>query len=282
MPKYARGRTSTCRAALSAIKVMNHAPVVLVIAVALIGCGHEPEFRLEHFKGYGVFPDTIGPGPVVLVDQFDRRRNRKDSVDNLTVQYFANPVSKNGEAVRDSVTHLVWYVFRSRIEHPRRKVVYTNQFTGERGLGLTTGGPSYLLVPAKKIEWEDSDSYDPHEDSRFESKTVSHLKCYDVVEAEPDSANVALKDQSSGADYISRGPVYFCNPCSKNGGPAPNETDHLTIYRLQSVTGRDSTRSVIAIDQFGRDRLSVTQSTWLLVPTNKELWSEEEVGQPDG
>lgn len=260
---------------------MNHAPVLLVIAVALIGCGPEPESRLEHFKGYRVFPDTIGPGPVVLEDQFDRRRNRKDSVDFLMARYFANPVSKNGEAVRDSVTHLVWYVIRSRTEHPRRKVVYTNQFTGDRGLGLTTGFASHLLVPAKKIERKDSDSYDPPQDSRFESKTVSHLKCYNVVEAEPDSANVTLKDQFFGADYIARGPDYFCNPCSKNGGPVPNEADHLTIYRLESVTGRDSTRSVIAIDQFGRDRLSVRWSTWLLVPTKKELWNEEEVGLQD-
>lgn len=261
---------------------MKYFPHLILAAVALAGCNRGPVFTLEYFKAYDVSPDTIGPGPLVLEDQFDRRRNVKDSVDALTVQYFANPVSKNGEAVKDSVTHLVWYFVRSQIRHPQRKVVYTNQFTGERGLGLTTGRPSHLLVPAIKNEWKDSDSYKPPEDSTFESKTVSHLKCYNVVEAEPDSANVNLRDQFFGADYMARGPEYFCNPSSKNGGPVPNETDHLTIYRLQSMTGKDSTRSVIAIDQFGRDRLSVTSSTWLLVPTKKELWSEEEVGQPDG
>ncbi|HXM37758.1 MAG TPA: hypothetical protein VN908_03750 [Gemmatimonadales bacterium] len=82
-----------------------------------------PGVNPQHYQCYNVAdPRPATPRTVVLQDQF----GRTETATGKPV-LVCNPVSKNREQVRDTVTHLVCYEIRAR-RVPRHQVQVVNQF----------------------------------------------------------------------------------------------------------------------------------------------------------
>lgn len=63
------------------------------------------ELKLDYFKFYDV-ENRGAEGDVLLRGQFDRRPQKMQL---RLLDFFANPVSKNGEPLYDKNAHLAWY-----------------------------------------------------------------------------------------------------------------------------------------------------------------------------
>src|SRR5215467_869829 len=102
------------------------------------------ELRLDYFQVYDV-GDREAAGDVLLRGQFDVNRLKMRV---RLLDYFANPVSKNGEPLYDKNAHLAWYR-GVQLPEPIRAVSLENQF----GKFEIRSGSGYgLLVPTRKIE----------------------------------------------------------------------------------------------------------------------------------
>ncbi|MFL6234751.1 MAG: hypothetical protein ACJ76N_16580, partial [Thermoanaerobaculia bacterium] len=75
------------------------------------------EFKLDHFKLYDVQPYSPGGATPVLQGQFDGRE--RPAVVGLLRQ-FANPVSKDGEPIKDRNSHLTIYDVATTFPEPTR------------------------------------------------------------------------------------------------------------------------------------------------------------------
>jgi hypothetical protein len=102
------------------------------------------ELKLDYFKFYDVENREVD-SDVLLRGQLDQRPQKMRL---RLLDYFANPVSKNGEPLYDKTAHLVWYRGVQPSEPPRR-VVLENQF-GK--FDIRTGTGYGLLVPTQKVE----------------------------------------------------------------------------------------------------------------------------------
>jgi hypothetical protein len=109
------------------------------------------DFKLDYFQFYDIeIPKDVRElSPLVrLQGQFD-----KEGPEWAKPQYlkkFANPVSKNGEAIFDKNAHLTWYNLTSSDPiKDRWRVKVANQFY-EHGQELRIAGVRALLVPAQK------------------------------------------------------------------------------------------------------------------------------------
>jgi hypothetical protein len=101
----------------------------------------QPE-QLDHFKCYSAkFPKTT-PRTVTLVDQFG---TRQEQVTKPLV--FCNPVSKNGEPIRNPLTHLECYAIQPQAA--KQTVSMRNQF-GEQT--VKTKKTAMLCLPSGKTE----------------------------------------------------------------------------------------------------------------------------------
>ena len=81
------------------------------------------ELKLDYFKFYDVENRDLSVD-VTLQGQFDKRPVRMGL---RLLDFFANPVSKNGEPMFDKSAHLSWYRGVQPTE-PLRRVVAENQF----------------------------------------------------------------------------------------------------------------------------------------------------------
>src|SRR3954454_11646367 len=86
--------------------------------------GSVMEFRLDHFKLYEIQPYST-PGSPYLKGQFDAME-RPFALGQL--QQFANPVSKNGEGIKNRNHHLTAYDIAATRPDPPRQVFLENQF----------------------------------------------------------------------------------------------------------------------------------------------------------
>jgi hypothetical protein len=104
--------------------------------------GEGDPLEIDHFDCYsGKFP-KIAPRPVVLIDQFKTEETEASKAFML-----CNPVSKNGEPIRNPLEHLIFYRLKPAPES--RTVTFANQFqTGE----VTTKKSALLGVPTGKFE----------------------------------------------------------------------------------------------------------------------------------
>jgi hypothetical protein len=100
------------------------------------------ELKLDYFKFYEV-ENREAEGDVLLRGQFDQRPQKMRL---RLLDFFANPVSKNGEPLYDKNAHLAWYRGVQAPECPRR-VVLENQF-GK--FDIRTGTGYGLLAPTQK------------------------------------------------------------------------------------------------------------------------------------
>lgn len=251
--------------------------ILIIVLVFLLfafsyGCKKKPVlpvFKIDHFKVYKV--DTLGvalPFVVQLKDQFDITPR---PVDPLFIEYFANPVSKNGQRIIDSTAHLTWYRLKEDVPVIPRTVRITNQFGTFK---WQLGKPVYLLVPTHKIEMDI-----PFPDTL----TIDHFKCYEVVAVESLQRRVTLVDQfdkklDREEKVIVDRPLFFGVPVMKNERAIINKIDHLACYHISPLAGPTPPRpiNVIFKNQFGADTLTTRESYMLCVPSKKYVLKEDE------
>lgn len=227
-----------------------------------------PQFRLDHFLCYLVQPaEFAGPAGITVIDQFNIKPlpivvNGRDSL--------CNPVSKNGEPVRDQAAHLLGY----RLRLPQRPplnipVLVSNQFGEQR---LTVLQEIKLLVPTGKAELADPNK--PPEPPPV-PPDFDHYFCYTVKQAEPFKPRaVTLKDQfgSSKAEVIDL--ALLCNPAEKRMEDQPpphmfNNRDHLACYTIRPVEFKP--RRVLVHNQFEKSQvIEVVRPSLLCVPSLKQ------------
>lgn len=115
----------------------------LLLASASAQGPNPPGVNPQHYQCYNVTdPRPATPRTVLLQDQFGR-------VETATGKpvLVCNPVSKNKEQAKDTVTHLVCYEIRAR-RVPRRQVQIVNQFGIDT---LPVDAPRMLCLPSTKL-----------------------------------------------------------------------------------------------------------------------------------
>ena len=214
------------------------------------------ELRLDYFQIYDL-ADRPAEGSVLLQGQFDERALKMQVT---TLDYFANPVSKNGEPLYDKNAHLAWYRGVQPPE-PVRTVVLENQF-GK--FEIRTGRGYGLLVPTHKVE---PGSVFP--------EMLDHYKVYRLVDVEqvPDT-NLKLRDQFGASEARLRLPLFFAVPVKKRHGTTAwgirNERTHLLIF---GITPREIEKKVTLRNQFARGAgAAAVRSVMLAVPSIKHSW----------
>ena len=217
------------------------------------------EFKLDHFRLYDVQPYFSGATPT-LRGQFDGK-DRPAVVGML--RQFANPVSKDGEAIKDKNSHFTIYDAQTTFPDPLRVVRVQNQF-GEQDLLIDH--LLFLLVPAQKME----------PGLEFPD-TLDHYKGYRVFSGPEVNRTVSLVDQFGAEDgVLVLKPLVFCVPVVKKYGGAvyeiKNPQDHLTIYQ---IVGKDYRMAKDVKDQFFPNPISLAifRSPALAVPSLKLEWS---------
>lgn len=217
------------------------------------------EFRLDHFKLYEIQPYSTLGSPY-LKGQFDAME-RPFALGQL--QQFANPVSKNGEGIKNQNHHLTAYDIAATRPDPPRRVLLENQFGRQQ---IRIGAVSFLLVPAHKME--------PGIDF---PKDLDHYKCYQVLDAPVPDVTVSLEDQFDAEERVQVWePRHFGVPCLKmHDGKTYeiiNPDDHLTIYR---ITSKEYSLARNVQDQFQKKpiQLAITRSAGLAVPSRKLEWA---------
>lgn len=214
------------------------------------------ELKLDYFKIYDV-ADRDAQADVLLQGQFDKRAQRMRLA---LLDFFGNPVSKNGQPIYDKNAHLSWYRGLQAPE-PMRRVVVENQF-GK--FDIRTGTGYGLLVPSQKVE----------AGSAF-PKALDHYKVYRLVDVEQMPAvRLKLRDQFGSDEVALRPPMYFAVPVVKTIGekkyPIQNPRAHLLIF---GMTPRDTGKRIIVKNQFARGvSVSVVRSLMLAAPSLKLEW----------
>jgi hypothetical protein len=95
----------------------------------------------DHYECYrGKFP-RFEPRLVALVDQFGTEQTQV-----LKPRFLCNPVAKNGEPIRDRLTHLKCYDIRPK--RTRQTITIANQFGSK---SVTTKASKLLCVPSSKF-----------------------------------------------------------------------------------------------------------------------------------
>ncbi|HUD89178.1 MAG TPA: hypothetical protein VMR17_22215 [Xanthobacteraceae bacterium] len=221
----------------------------------------------NHFKIWKVTTKTAGRG-VTLRGQFDKLN--QDAV-LQTVEWLANPVKKNDEAVGDPKQHLVGYSLKTA-PAPKRWVILSNQFHKPKDQTLWhLGDLAALLVPASKVY--QGDAPQPPTD-------LDHYACYVVEQPQAFAQGVVLEDQFDvrlkRLEKIAKlEPAFFGVPVSKNGEKLINVDMHLALYDIapKADSGKPPIK-VITRDQFGVLELTVEESLMLAVPSEKLKWAE--------
>jgi hypothetical protein len=218
-------------------------------------CVTAKELRLDYFKIYDV-EDRRAEGKVLLNGQFDRR---EQPVQLALREFFANPVSKNGEPLYDKNAHLAWYPgLQSR--EPIRRVVRQNQF-GKIQIWIGTG--SGLLVPTQKVE----------RGSKF-PEALDHYKIYPVVDGGK-TLDLGLKliDQFGTDKAKLRAPGFLAVPVAKRHSgkvyPIQDDRAHLLVF---DITPHDFEKKVQLQNQVANDSVVVVRSVMLATPSIKLEW----------
>ncbi|MFZ2070070.1 MAG: hypothetical protein WAV32_00365 [Halobacteriota archaeon] len=218
------------------------------------------EFQLDYFQIYDLeVPKDVRElsPPVMLKGQFDQE---SEWAKPQFLKKFANPVSKNDEAIFDKNAHLTWYSLYSYDPTIRRNVKVANQF-GEQEIVIY--GVVGLLVPARKRK--------PR--SVFSDPTkLDHYKIYRVIDGQGVGESFRFEDQFHAREAKVYNPVAFAVPVSKEHHgrvfPIHNTNAHLTIYKVKP--SKDMPDVIDAHDQFGLHRaLKMGVSYLLAVPSKK-------------
>jgi BarA-like signal transduction histidine kinase len=216
--------------------------------------------KLDYFQVYDVVDRPVDPeqaGKLQLKGQFDKGRV---SMVLKHLDFFANPVSKNGEPLFDKQAHLAWYVGAQPAE-PARVVSLENQF-GKFEIQIGRGRG--LLVPTQKIE---PGSVLPRE--------LDHYKVYQVLHiSKPLQQAMRLRDQFRASEARLTSALFFAVPVQKWHNAATqviqNPKTHLLIV---GISPRPIEKAITIRNQFvKRAQLSVQRSVMLAIPSVKRGW----------
>jgi hypothetical protein len=214
------------------------------------------KLKLDYFKFYDV-ENQATKVEVSLRGQFDRRA--VPMMVNV-LDFFGNPVSKNGEPIYDKHAHLAWYRGIQRAE-PMRRVLGKNQF-GKFDIRIASS--LGLLVPTQKIL----------RGSVF-PEALDHYKVYRVVQFEKAPTVTRKLQDQFGSETVRIGPpIGFAVPVSKmhrkRGTKIQNLTAHLLIYQ---ITPRDFQKRIKVRNQFVKDAsVMLVRSLFLAAPSLKLDW----------
>ncbi len=214
------------------------------------------ELKLDYFKFYDV-ENRDAQGDLQVRGQFDKR---PVPMRLRLLDFFGNPVSKNGERLFDKNAHLAWYRGVQPAEPPRR-VVLENQF-GK--FEIITGTGWGLLVPTEKIE----------RGSVFPQQ-LDHFKVYRLLRVvESPGKTLKLRDQFGSDEVKLQLPQFFAVPVTKRHGDKTtaiqNPRAHLMLF---SITNHEYKKAIRIRNQFGAGvALRVVRSLILAVPSLKREW----------
>lgn len=252
-------------------KILSFALIFSLIFAFSYDCKRKPimpRVKIDHFKVYKVDTSAVVPLPIpiTLRDQFDIA---KQPTAISFFEYFANPVSKNGQRIIDSTAHFTWYRLLDNNPVIPRMVRVTNQFGMFK---WKLGKAVYLLVPTHKIEIG----------SQFPEK-LDHYKCYEVLAVAVEQRRVTLVDQFDkklGREEkvtVDR-PLFFAVPVMKNEKEIINKVDHLACYHITPLPSPTPPRpmEVSYKNQFGQGSLTTRESYMLCVPSTKVILKEGE------
>lgn len=109
--------------------------------------------KLNHFKAYKVLNSDDLNRQVILVDQFDKKLQQKESAVVSKLLYFCTPVEKNNEPIFDKENHLAVYLIKSiGSEHLPLNILIKNQFETD---SLRVEKSYMLAVPSKKLSYKE-------------------------------------------------------------------------------------------------------------------------------
>jgi hypothetical protein len=204
---------------------------------------------IDHYKTYETFGPTFS-GPVWLRDQFGQT-----SVPFLQMTKVATPVSKNGEAICDTIAHQTWWEFLE--PENTRMVVAQNQFGTYEWMLFDA---RYLILPALK-----------NPAAGDEIPQLNHYKCYDAY-CPTEPITVRLVDQFGEATVLVLEGRLFCNPCEKQTPdgmvyPIVDPLAHMTCYLVENPF--QFPIQVMVQDQFGMYPVFLEQNLLLCVPALK-------------
>jgi hypothetical protein len=216
------------------------------------GTGGPP--GIDHYLVYSATP-LAGSHPVVLRDQFMPLTTHVAD----PFEFYANPVSKNGEGIVDPILHYAWW----HINPPRPfsgAIVASNQF-GDQTLQL--GPAEYLWNPSLKNVQVPPVPPLPH---------ANHYLCYRAT-GQFVPRTVTLQDQFGSYQATVIAPEWFCNPVEKTYEgqvePIVRPDAHQTCYRVQPLTPFPPT-TITFLDEFTFGTTVLQQQVWLCVPSFKE------------
>lgn len=132
------------------LKIGDAAWLLLPASKSLEGRAPEPPREADHYVCYAVQPSDPVTTPVTLVDQFDKKRNDKEEIKQLSAAFFCVPVSKNGEQIYREKEHLAVYKLDPPDPYPIT-VSTADQFGPQR---LSVVQSEFLAVPTFKTDWK--------------------------------------------------------------------------------------------------------------------------------
>jgi hypothetical protein len=214
------------------------------------------ELALDYFQIYDVV-NKEAAGEVLLRGAFDVSRQKMRLA---LLDYFATPVSKDGEPCVDRHGHLTWYRGIQGPE-PVRAVTLENTF-GKLKIRTATGAG--LLVPTQQIA----------QASPF-SDRLDHYKVYRLADVlQVPSSTLNLQDQFGSSEGQVQVPLFFATPVDKRHRmkqfEIQNPRAHLLIV---GISVRDLEEKVSVRNQFDKPTsLEIGRSVLLAVPSAVRDW----------
>ena len=250
----------------------NHLKYVIGILLVVTGVANAQvppvNEALDHFKCYFPLEARVlqQEPPVQLQDQFDIARNEFETVKDMRIVRFCNPVEKTrGRRITPIIHpthHLTMFLINPQPIIPR-EVVVRNQFGVQH---LDVRDPQVLAVPTGKSLTLGVQPTPPTD--------LDHYKCYNAS-GRKIGAVVRLRDQFHTELVRVLEPMGFCNPVRKIHGDrnvgVQNAKDHLTCY---TITPTPFQGTVVIANQFGLGPVSLAKADILCVPSQKVKWEE--------
>jgi hypothetical protein len=142
-------------------RLTDPALLLLPASKVLDGDPPEPPGGLDHFLCYIVRQTSPVAGPIKLIDQFDRRRDAVERIQQLDPAFFCVPVEKDGKPRVHPEVHLALYDLDPGTSLDQAITVRTRDQFGARTLKATQS--LLLAVPSTKTDWgPDPDGDNPN------------------------------------------------------------------------------------------------------------------------
>lgn len=132
------------------LRITDAAWLMLPASKKLEGEPPEPPKEADHYLCYTVLQTDPVKGPVKLMDQIDRKRQKTEEIGTLWPAFFCVPVSKDGGPIYKPKEHLTIY----RLDPPDAYAITAltwDQFGRQK---LAVERSEFLAVPTSKLDWK--------------------------------------------------------------------------------------------------------------------------------